>query len=81
MATQAEQTIDSVLKDDALSREQKIRTIKTHYFDARARQRAATESPMVDDDGLNNDLMAYERALEGLGVDVASIEDEGAATL
>ncbi|MBB4302721.1 hypothetical protein GGD81_001757 [Rhodobium orientis] len=81
MATQAEQTIDSVLNDTSLSREQMIRKIKTLYFDARARQRAATESPMVGDDGLNNDLMAYEQALENLGIDVASIEDEGAATL
>ena len=81
MATKAEQSIDSVLNDTSLSREQMIRKIKTFYFDARARQRAATESPMVGDDGLNNDLMVYERALEGLGIDVTSIEDEGAATL
>ena len=81
MATHAEQQIENLTSDDALTREQVVERLKALYFDARARQRAATESPMIADDGLNDDLRTYELALEKLGVDAASIEDEGAATL
>jgi hypothetical protein len=43
--------------------------------------RAATESPMVADDDVGDDLKIIDRALADLHAGTVSIEDSGAATL
>jgi len=80
--TTAEENIERVILDPTLSRQETIDALKLMYTDARAEQRAATESAMVDDDGLNRNLRAFELALHELDVDVEAISDDhGAATL
>lgn len=73
--------IKDLTKQDAKQRQAHIERLMQMRTDARAAQRAATESAMVDDDGLNDRLREIDLALQELGIDPDSIEDEGAATL
>lgn len=70
--------IDEILNDKSLNHQQKIDAVMKLQEEARDIQRAATESGMDPDDGLNNDLRKIELMLEQLG---ASSDDTGAATL
>ena len=73
--------IERLVHDPSLSREDTIKQLQQLLFDARATQRAATESPMNDEDGLNNNLRLIELALLELGVDPVTNEATVAATL
>lgn len=75
------QRIATILADDSMGREEQIKRLKEMYSNARAIQRAATEGPMNDDDGQNDDLSEIERALLKFGVEPTSPEGTGAATL
>ncbi len=56
------------IRDDrSLSVKAKVNSLRELYNYARAEQRAASESAMVDDDGLNDALRTIELALETLG--------------
>ncbi|OJT97958.1 MAG: hypothetical protein BGN83_12580 [Rhizobium sp. 63-7] len=76
--TTIELKISDILDDPALPKEKKIAKLQKLEEEARALQRAATESPMVDDDGWQSDLRLVEKALGRLGEDTAKT---GAATL
>lgn len=71
--------VQEILEDGSLSRDDKIELLKQLLVDERAAQRAATESNMVEDDGLNARLRHVTLALEALDVDVS--EEDDAATL
>lgn len=77
--TQSE--IEKILNDDSTSTEQKIATLESMRDGRRAEMRAATESPMVADDDVGDDLKIIDRALAKLHAGTVSIEDNGAATL
>ena len=76
--TTIELKISDILDDPALPKEKKIAKLQKLEEEARALQRAATESPMVDDDGWQSDLRLVEKALGRLGEDTAKT---GAAPL
>lgn len=63
LSTQAQ----DILTDDNLSKAAKIEVPYGLYNYARPEQRGATESPMIDDDGLNATLRMIEIALGDLG--------------
>ncbi len=71
--------IRDIMSDDKQSRDEKIEEIKGIYDYARAEQRAAIESMMVSDDGLNEALQSAEKALEELGAGSPVEEDENSA--
>ncbi|MGR6433027.1 hypothetical protein [Rhizobium sp. PAMB 3182] len=72
----------SVRDDASLNDQEKIKKLRELYEYARGEQRAASESSMVDDDGLNDAFRTIEMALADLGDDMQSDADEkGAATL
>ncbi|MEQ8305215.1 MAG: hypothetical protein RIA09_01530 [Hoeflea sp.] len=73
--------VQKILKDDNTSTEQKIDTLESMRDARRAEMRAATESPMVADDDVGDDLKIIDRALADLHAGTVSIEDSGAATL
>ena len=67
------------IRDDAgLSRKEKVAKLEKLRTEARALQRAATESAMVEDDGWYEDVHLIDVELENLG---RSVEEKGAATL
>jgi hypothetical protein len=67
------------IRDDAgLSRKERIAKLEKLRIEARALQRAATESAMVDDDGWFEDVHLIDTELENLG---RTVEEKGAATL
>ncbi len=72
--------VQNILDDGSLKKEDKIVLLKQLLADERAAQRAATESNMVEDDGLNARLRHVTLALEALDVDLSEEEDD-AATL
>ena len=69
---------NDILADTGLSREQKIAKLKELLSEARGLQRAATESSMNPDDGVERNLRDIELALERLN---AQTPESGAATL
>lgn len=73
--------VQRVIDNQGLSNGDKIAELKKIYEDERAIQRAATESPMAEDDGLNDRLHDVELALEELEADVKGPEDNLGATL
>jgi hypothetical protein len=70
--------VRAIRDDDTATRAEKIKRLTKLRDDARALQRAATESPMVDDDGWYEDVHVVDLALSSLGLDV---EEKGPATL
>lgn len=76
--TSMDQKIHQICENASLSKERKIKELLAMEEEARAIQRAATESPMADDDGWQNDLRVIEKALMDLGADE---REEGPATL
>ncbi len=73
--------IQNILEDKSLNKDQKVEKLTKMFTDERAAQRAATESNMIDDDGLNARLRNIQLALEALDAEVLDDEDETAATL
>ncbi len=73
--------IENIIKDRTNSVEEQISALKTMRDDFRAEIRAATESSMVDDNDLGEELKMVDEALEELEARPDSIEDTGAATL
>lgn len=76
--TTMELKVHDIVDDPDMTAERKVAKLETLQNDARAIQRAASESPMVDDDGWHSDLRVVEKALEKLG---AGKSQTGAATL
>jgi hypothetical protein len=74
-------SIERILKDATLGREERIAELQKIYFTVRAEQRAATESAMVDDPDIGAELKEVELALKGLDAEIPAPEDRGAATL
>jgi hypothetical protein len=68
----------AIRSDAALSRKETIAKLEKLRAEARALQRAATESAMVEDDGWYEDVHLIDTALENLG---RTVEEKGAATL
>lgn len=59
----------------------KTERLQALYRDARDQQRAASESAMIDMDGLNDRLRQIELAAKELDIDLAEPEDNETATL
>jgi hypothetical protein len=72
--------VQDLVNDENLTKGEKIKALYGLYDHARAEQRAASESPMIDDDGLNDSLSNIEKALAEFGEQPSS-HDNGAATL
>jgi hypothetical protein len=78
MATFKEMMVQEIVEDPSLTDEQKIAKLRDIESEARGLQRAASESPMGDDDGWQDDLRQVRFALDKLG---AKEPKKGAATL
>lgn len=70
--------LNAIRSDTGLSRKEKIVKLERLRIEARALQRAATESAMVEDDGWYEDVHLIDTELENLG---RSVDEKGAATL
>lgn len=70
--------IQDITEDRTLSVEEKVGKLREIETEARGLQRAASESPMNDNDGWDDDLREVRLALEELG---AEQSHAGAATL
>lgn len=70
--------LQAIRDDTGLSRKEKIEKLERLRNEARALQRAATESAMVEDDGWFEDVHLIDTELENLG---RTVEEKGAATL
>ncbi|MGQ3212796.1 MAG: hypothetical protein ACT6U0_29150 [Shinella sp.] len=70
--------LNAIRTDTGLSRKEKIEKLERLRTEARALQRAATESAMVADDGWFEDMHLIDTELENLG---RGVEEKGAATL
>lgn len=73
--------IRAILDDPKLPMTEKIAQLESMREGARAEMRAATESAMVDDNEVGDDLKLLDRVLEDLAVHPRSTEDGGGATL
>jgi hypothetical protein len=62
-----EMKVQHILDDKSLDRDQKIEALLQIETEARALQRAASESPMVNDDGWESALRDVRKALDQLG--------------
>jgi len=73
--------ITNILDNTKLSRDEKVDLLERMREDARAEMRAATESAMVDDNDVGDDLKLVDQALNDLSAHPVSIEEGGGATL
>ncbi|WP_417417772.1 hypothetical protein [Hoeflea sp.] len=73
--------IRNILEDPDMTDAEKINLLERMRESARAEMRAATESAMVNDDDVGDDLKHLDQALEDLSADIVSPEDGGGATL
>lgn len=73
--------VQQILNKSDVSREKKVELLEEMREDRRAQMRAATESGMVNDDDIGDDLKLLDKALADLNEEKTSIEDGGAATL
>ncbi|MGJ8572088.1 MAG: hypothetical protein ACSHXI_15465 [Hoeflea sp.] len=73
--------IQKILDNTDLSAAEKISQLEYMREGARQEMRAATESAMVNDDDVGDDLKLLDQALEDLAAHPESIEDGGGATL
>ena len=78
MVTFKEMMVQEIVDDAALSIEQKVKKLREIESDARALQRAASESAMNAHDGWEADLRLVRKALDRLG---AVEPPKGAASL
>ncbi|WP_439629837.1 hypothetical protein [Shinella sp.] len=70
--------LQAIRSDEGLSRKEKIAQLEKLRTEARALQRAASESAMVEDDGWYEDVHLIDTELENLG---RRTPEKGAATL
>ena len=73
--------IQKILDNTELATAEKIAELEYMREGARQEMRAATESAMVNDNDIGDDLKLLDQALEDLAAHHASIEDGGGATL
>ena len=78
MVTYKEMMVQEIVDDAALSTEQKVKKLREIESDARALQRASSESAMNAHDGWEADLRLVRKALDKLG---AVEPAKGAASL
>lgn len=78
MVTFREMKVQEIVEDEALTTEEKIAKLRDIESEARGLQRAASESPMGDDDGWQDELRQVRIALDRLG---AKEPRKGAASL
>jgi hypothetical protein len=78
MATFKKMMIQEIVKDALLSTEEKVSRLREIESDARALQRASSESAMNAEDGWEADLRTVRKALDKLG---AVEPPKGAASL
>ncbi|QPC90524.1 hypothetical protein [Mesorhizobium sp. INR15] len=78
MATFSEMKVQEIVEDETLTTEEKIAQLRDIESEARGMQRAASESPMGDNDGWQDDLRQVRFALDKLG---AKEPRKGAASL
>ncbi|NLS18478.1 hypothetical protein HGP16_18115 [Rhizobium sp. P40RR-XXII] len=76
--TAMEKTVRDILLDNHMRKNGKIDRLRELQSEARAIQRAGSESSMSADDGLQDDLRVIEKALHDLHADT---KEKGAATL
>ena len=76
--TATETKVQEIMRDRSLGRDEKIARLRDLETEARALERAASESSMNAEDGWDADLRIVRLALEKLG---AGDRSEGAATL
>lgn len=67
MVTFNEMRIQKIVEDEELSIDEKIQELREIETEARALQRAASESPMNASDGWDADLREVRKALDRLG--------------
>jgi hypothetical protein len=77
-ASTMELKVKEIMSDSAMAVDEKVDELRKLRIEARDVQRAATESSMGADDGLQDDLRIVDKTLHQLGAD---IEEKGAATL
>ena len=73
--------IQKILDDPELATAEKVSQLESMREGARQEMRAATESAMVNDDDVGDDLKQLDEALARLSADPVSPEDGGGATL
>lgn len=77
--------IEAIITDKTLTRQEQIEALEKMHGEVRAQIRAATESAMVDEDDLGEELRQIEEALESLGPTSTPVkdsqDDRGPATL
>lgn len=73
--------VRAIVEDPDLSSADKIDLLQRMHESVRAEMRAATESAMVNDNDVGDELKHIEEALEELSADVVAPEDGGGATL
>tara|TARA_R110002124_G_scaffold111313_1_gene265016 strand:- start:7656 stop:7904 length:249 start_codon:yes stop_codon:yes gene_type:complete len=73
--------VDEIMSDASLPVDEKVSRLEKMYQDVRQEMRAATESSMVTDNDIGDELQDIEKALASLNHHPDSIEDGGAATL
>ncbi|MEP6564215.1 MAG: hypothetical protein ABJB10_03690 [Mesorhizobium sp.] len=78
MVTFREMKVQEIVEDESLTIEDKIARLREIESEARGLQRAASESPMSDDDGWQDELRQVRIALDKLG---AKEPSKGAASL
>ena len=78
MTSSTQNSVQQIVEDGQLPTAQKIKRLLQLESDARALQRAASESPMNDDDGWEDDLRQIRLELDKLGWDKP---EKGAASL
>lgn len=78
MMTYRDMKVQGIVDDASLTTAQKIEKLRQVESEARALQRAASESSMDDDDGWQDQLRQVRLALDSLGVEEPV---KGAATL
>ena len=78
MTSATQNSVQQIVDDGQLPPTEKIKKLLQLESDARALQRAASESPMNDDDGWEDDLRQIRLELDKLGWDKP---EKGAASL
>lgn len=73
--------VRDIMLDESLSHKERLKRLTKLRDDARAEQRLASESPAVDDDGLNSKLRDVEMMLDKLGLEPSKEEGKGPASL
>ncbi|MBW8636682.1 hypothetical protein K1W69_05715 [Hoeflea sp. WL0058] len=73
--------IQEIVTDRTKSPEEQLQLLEKMRQEVRAEMRAATESPMVDDNDLGAELKLVEEAIESIDPDAESTQETGAATL